>query len=533
MTSNDYGDSYLNGLIYKVYTNGYLDEEIEQGFLEYKLRLDKATDATIKNLASQMLWRVNEGKIFYNSYKAYYVLGIKDNGKFGNICLDTIDKSVDNLKKICQIAELTIDYIFTHKYNSDNYIKIIIIKKTIDRHLPELKMFLLGNSMTEKTTFLGNLCYDTIDDLNGKSKLLILKHKHEIYSGKTSSIHHEIIGLTDKIINYKNNSLDFYNSWDKIFNQSDTIVNIFDSPGDPKFIKTTISNLLNINPEIIIIFTNKFDMQNNLALLIDKIKFAIFLESQIHIVFTVDKDNYCYDDLAKELETNIKDNNINCELNSNYLSFLCNNDINSFQSFKDKLKTTIMHTNLIKKYISQELNFDIYEIFDIPVLNKNIILSGKLNSGTIQINMECYINDNTKIKILNIHNKNIDCDTLLAGETGCLEIEFINERININRYMTIHNNYDNIKSTANISVIIRKDYNQNNNYNIGDEMYIYSKYFCNLFVIQSIDKIDDNVINIILKQIDDQKVIINKTNINSKLIIKFNNNYLFGELNYA
>jgi GTPase len=119
-------------------------------------------------------------------------------------------------------------------------------------------MFLLGNSMTEKTNFLGNLCYGTIDDLNGKSKLLILKHKHEIYSGKTSSIHHEIIGLTDKIINYKNNSLDFYNSWDKIFNQSDMIVNLFDSPGDPKFSKTTISNLLNINPEIILIFTNKF-----------------------------------------------------------------------------------------------------------------------------------------------------------------------------------------------------------------------------------------------------------------------------------
>jgi hypothetical protein len=504
MSTNDYSDSYLNGLIYKVHTNGYLDEEIEQGFLEYKLRLDKANDSSIKNLASQMLWRVNEGKIFYNSYKAYYVLGIKDNGKFGNICLDIIDKSIENLKKICQIAELTIDYIFTHKYNSDNYIKIIIIKKIIDRHLPELKMFLLGNSMTEKSTFLGNLCYDTIDDLNGKSKLLILKHKHEIYSGKTSSIHHEIIGLTDKIINYKNNSLDFYNSWDKIFNQSNTIVNIFDSPGDPKFIKTTISNLLNINPEIILIFTNNYDLQNNLFSLIDKIKLAIFINSKIHIVFTVDKDKTNYDELLEELQENI-----NYKLDSNNISFLCNNNIDSFRHFKDKLKTNIMDTQLIKKYISQELNFDIYEIFDIPVLNKNIIVSGKLNSGIIQINMECYVNYNTKIKILNIHNKNIDCDTLLEGETGCLEIEFIYERININRYMTIHNNYDNIISTINISVFIKKEYNQNSNYNIGDEMYVYSKYFCNIFSIQNIDIMYDKI-NIILKQIDDQKVIINK-----------------------
>ncbi len=529
MSTSNYSDLYLNDLIEKIYVNGYLDEEIEQGYLEYKLRLDKADNNSIKNLASQMLWRVNEGKIFYNSYKAYYVLGIRDNGKFGNIGIDIMNKSVDILKSICKIAGLTIDYIFTHKYNNDKYIKIIIIKKTINRHLPELKTFLLGNTLTEKTTFLGNLCYDTIDS---NSKLLILKHKHEIYSGRTSSINHEIIGLaSNNIINYKNNSLDFYNSWDKIFNQSDAIINIFDSPGDIKYIKTTLSNLLNINPEIILIFTNKYDLENNLSFLIDKIKIALFLESKIHIIFTHEKDTvYSLDDsLINNLKQQLIDN-LNYEIND--IIFLCNNDINSINNFKEILKSNIFDTRIIKTTITSELNFDIYEIFDIPVLNKNIIISGKLNSGIIKVNTECYININTKIKIVNIHNKNIDCDILLGGETGCLEIEFIDEKIGLSRYMTIHDNYDNILNTKNINIIIKKEYNQNiNNFNIGDELYIYSKYFSNAFTIQNIDNTDNNTINISLKQLDDQSVIINK--INPKLVIKFNNSYLVGELNYT
>ena len=39
-----------------------LKPEIEEGNVEYKLRLDLKTPQLIKKLTSQMLWRLNEGK---------------------------------------------------------------------------------------------------------------------------------------------------------------------------------------------------------------------------------------------------------------------------------------------------------------------------------------------------------------------------------------------------------------------------------------------------------------------------------------
>ena len=197
-------DNIISTLINKIKNNGSLEEEIEQGAIEYKLRLDKMSNSSLKKIESQMLWRINEGKIIYNIYKAYYVIGIHDNGQLGNINSDIIENSILVIKKICENANLKVDYIFKYKYEKDCMIAIILIKKTINKHIPELNIFLLGNTNTNKTTLLGNLCYDSIDDNKGKSRLLILKHKHELSSGKSSSIHHEIIGINDnKIINYR------------------------------------------------------------------------------------------------------------------------------------------------------------------------------------------------------------------------------------------------------------------------------------------------------------------------------------------
>jgi len=479
---------YINSLISKIETNGCLDEEIEEGYLEYKLRLDRADENIIKKLASQMLWRINEGKNIYNTYKAYYVIGIKDDGKFGYIDREIMDTSLINFKKVCDVANTKIDYMYEYNYETKYYINIIIIKKTISKHLPELNIFLLGNTLTEKSTFLGNLCYD----MNGESKLLIHKHKHEINSGKTSSINHMIVGLKNNtIINYRNSSLDFNNSWDKIFNKSDYIINIFDSPGDIKYSKTTYSSLYNINPDIILLFTNYTDIMGSIDSLVDKIRLAIYFGAKIHIIYTIN-DNITMNHIKssfKILQNKLiskhiwyflikyGDNTIMKDII--YFSIVDNTNSESFCDLKNKLANNIIDVNLIKKYQNNEIYFDIYDIFDIPAFNKNIVLSGKLITGTIYINMELYIN-HTKIRIVCIHNKNIDCDTLFDGETGCLEIEFIDKPININRYMVLCDKID-IKEISEFIICIdlcqyEMDFN--------NELYVYCKYFCSPCIVE-------------------------------------------------
>ena len=536
MHLNNYSDPYLNNLIDQIKKNGKLEEEVEFGIVEYKLRLDKCDDNSLKKLESQMLWRINEGKLLYNAFRAYYVIGIQDDGQIGYVDIEIINKSINNLKKICENAQLKIDYVFKYKYSDTYMLSICVIKKTISKHLPEINIMLLGSTLTEKTTFLGNLCYDTIDDSLGKSKLLILKHKHEINSGKTSSIHHEMIGLTNdkEIINYRNSSLDFNNSWDKIFNRSDYIINLFDTPGDNKFSKTTYNALFNINPEIVLLFTNANDIKNNLNSLIEKIKILTDLNKKFYVICTSGNIKDIQNELIKnEILYDLTNLEETQDLLSNNIYYInINNQLEeSFKKFHKLLVNNILDKDIfnINKHDKQDNDtcFNIYEIFDIPILNKNIILSGKLISGIIEINKDYYLN-NTKIKVINIHNKNIDCDKLFSGETGCLEIEFLEEKVNINKYMTLNNNLNNIMNVNNIIVSIKQ---QNNLLlNSSDEIYIYSKYFSNNFIIE--EKYYDNE-HILLKLKINQKITYNKINlnINSKCLIKLgDNNLIVGEL---
>ena len=56
-----------------------LPPEIEEGNIEYKLKLDNRNK--IEKLATQMNWRLIEGYNMYNKHEAIYYLGITNDGK--------------------------------------------------------------------------------------------------------------------------------------------------------------------------------------------------------------------------------------------------------------------------------------------------------------------------------------------------------------------------------------------------------------------------------------------------------------------
>lgn len=476
----------MNNILDQLNINKKLNKEIEEGIFEYKLRLDMADDKSKKKLAVQMLWRINEGKQLYNKYKAYYILGIKDSGNLGFITSDIIDKSIEVFKQITEsVKNCVIENILY--YNYDNYtIAIISIKKIFNTKIPEINLFFLGESNTYKTTFLANLCYNIIDDKNSKAVKYIVRHKHEQNSGITSSIHHEIIGIKDdNIINYKNDSLTRNNSWEDIYNNSDFIINLFDSPGNIKYSKTLFNNLLKINPNIILLFSEK------------------------------------YIELCKFLEIN------------HYL--IKNNDFTDLENIKNIKQDLVKMSknNLINIKNLNNTYFIIYEIFEIKDLSTNIILSGYMVSGEININEEYYLND-IKIKIINIHNKTNDCEKISCCDSATIEIEILNNNIcNINKNMVVHNNYNNLINYFDNKLKIKL---VNSNLNINLELnksYItlFSQFYNNKIKITNvnINVNNNNINNIVIDVLLETNIFINLFNI-KKCILKIDNSedLLFG-----
>ena len=54
---------------------------------------------------------------------------------------------------------------------------------------------MLGNVDAGKSTLLGVLTHGELDNGRGRARLNLFRHLHEIQSGRTSSISHEIIGF--------------------------------------------------------------------------------------------------------------------------------------------------------------------------------------------------------------------------------------------------------------------------------------------------------------------------------------------------
>ena len=123
----------------------------------------------------------------------------------------------------------------------------------------QLRISLTGSTTSGKSSLLGTLSTSTLDHGRGKSRLSLLKHRHEIVSGVTSSLAQELIGYQDtsfgqmlrnetQVINYASPNV---SSWHDIHSQAQggRLVFVTDSAGHPRYRRTTIRGLISWAPD--------------------------------------------------------------------------------------------------------------------------------------------------------------------------------------------------------------------------------------------------------------------------------------------
>ncbi|KAI9048194.1 hypothetical protein LZ554_007989 [Drepanopeziza brunnea f. sp. 'monogermtubi'] len=143
------------------------------------------------------------------------------------------------------------------RYNAPNPVELDK-KLSLDREeeceeTEQLRITLTGPTNSGKSSLLGTLSTATLDNGRGKSRLSLLKHRHEIASGLTSSVAQELIGYKgSNVINYASGNV---TSWTDIHfsSKSGRLVFISDSAGHWRYRRTIVRGLIGWAPSWIIL----------------------------------------------------------------------------------------------------------------------------------------------------------------------------------------------------------------------------------------------------------------------------------------
>ncbi|KAJ3122370.1 GTP binding protein [Nowakowskiella sp. JEL0407] len=255
-----------------------LPSEIEEGNIEYKFKLITPDPSRIVHLSTQLAWRLTEG-----NGVCYYEIGVGDDGEIIGLDEFELTETLRNLKLMAEGVGLhtandipgydesslygvegsagreEIEMSINHELQVSDTKKVVEVqfKRSIKElgHVAHLRIAMLGGYDSGKSTLLGLLTHSEFDNGRGKSRLNLLRHLHEIESGRTSSISTQIIGFENEtspdlpdsqlnapaqLINY---SVSGISSWQDIIMRSKKVVTFFDMCGHPKYQKTTISAL--------------------------------------------------------------------------------------------------------------------------------------------------------------------------------------------------------------------------------------------------------------------------------------------------
>eukprot|EP00842_Homolaphlyctis_polyrhiza_P001371 jgi/Hompol1/2234/HPOL_005177-RA len=120
--------------------------------------------------------------------------------------------------------------------------------------LIELRICVVGNVDAGKSTLLGVLTKDTLDDGRGKARVNLFRHKHEIESGRTSSVGMEIMGYdaVGSIVTPTMLGKQRLN-WDDICYHASKVITFLDLAGHEKYLKTTVFGMTGCSPDYVML----------------------------------------------------------------------------------------------------------------------------------------------------------------------------------------------------------------------------------------------------------------------------------------
>ena len=425
-------DDIINN--FNIYLEDKIENEKDDGNIEYKRELLNLDNDTINKRMTQMKYRLYEG-----NGEALYFIGVKDDGTLVGLNKNEYDESVSNLYIIANKIDCLIIKLCEYNKN-DYYIGEFLIRENTKDYI-EIKIGVAGNVDSGKSSTIGVLAKGILDDGRGKARSHVFNYKHEIDTGRTSSIGHQkmMFNKFGDVINIKN---------DKQSDECSKNIYFYDLAGHEKYLRTTIYGLTSLYPDycLIMIGANmglNHMTREHIGLCINlKIPFII-LVTKIDIVpsnvldETMAKISNICKNRIKKIPYVIKSVSdvINVIKNIKSDSIIPIIQISNVTNYNLDLVKTLLNLLPIRNDYNQNINKSVEFMIDntYSVTGHSTIVSGMVKSGTVKVNDNLLIgpffdSSYRQVKIRSIHMNYKNINEAKAGIFVCISLKNITRR---------------------------------------------------------------------------------------------------------
>jgi GTPase len=177
-----------------------------------------------------------------------YEIGIGESGEASGLEPEEYAAAQATLQSLATTLEADCVELRQRKGEKGQTGQYLVRRRVDEQDFMEIRVAVVGNVDAGKSTLLGVLTHGELDNGRGFARQRLFRHKHEMESGRTSSVGNDILGF-DSIGNVVNKPDHGTLDWVKICEQSAKVITFIDLAGHERYLKTTVFGMTGHAPD--------------------------------------------------------------------------------------------------------------------------------------------------------------------------------------------------------------------------------------------------------------------------------------------
>ncbi|XP_052129873.1 GTP-binding protein 1 isoform X2 [Frankliniella occidentalis] len=208
-----------------------------------KMALVSPTEEQFDLLQKKLTQRLEEGR-----GETIFDIGVGEDGGESGFKPDEYDAAVATLQSLAATLESDC-VILRQRKGEEGMTGQYLVRRRVDQQdFLEIRVAVVGNVDAGKSTLLGVLTHGELDNGRGTARQKLFRHKHEMESGRTSSVGNDILGF-DSVGNVVNKPEHGSLDWVKICERSAKVITFIDLAGHERYLKTTVFGMTGHAPD--------------------------------------------------------------------------------------------------------------------------------------------------------------------------------------------------------------------------------------------------------------------------------------------